>query len=100
MALTRETQRAWLAQVDEEVVDPAREIVDPHHHLWRGVPGGQLPQYLLEDLLEDRDPVGGCADRIRRCGAEYREGGPDAMRCIGETEFVAASRRERVPRRG
>ena len=25
---------AWLAQVIEEIVDPDRDIVDPHHHLW------------------------------------------------------------------
>ena len=25
----------WLAQVQEEIIDPSREIVDPHHHLWR-----------------------------------------------------------------
>ena len=23
----------WLAQVQEDIVDPDREIVDPHHHL-------------------------------------------------------------------
>ena len=25
---------AWLAQVKEAVLDPDRDIVDPHHHLW------------------------------------------------------------------
>ena len=101
MALTRETQRAWLAQVDEEVVDPAREIVDPHHHLWRGVPGGQLPQYLLEDLLEDTGSGHAVVQTVfMECGAEYREGGPDAMRCIGETEFVAAVAKESASRDG
>ena len=24
----------WLAQHTEEIIDPARPIVDPHHHLW------------------------------------------------------------------
>ena len=24
----------WLAQVQEDIVDPDREIIDPHHHLW------------------------------------------------------------------
>ena len=40
----------WLDLVVEEVVDPDRPIVDPHHHLWP--PGGALP-YGLEDLLAD-----------------------------------------------
>ena len=25
---------AWLAQIKEAVLDPDRDIVDPHHHLW------------------------------------------------------------------
>ena len=32
MALTKE-QRAWLAQHTEEIIDPGREIIDPHHHV-------------------------------------------------------------------
>ena len=24
----------WLGQLNEDVIDPEREIVDPHHHLW------------------------------------------------------------------
>ena len=24
----------WLEQVSEAVIDPERDIVDPHHHLW------------------------------------------------------------------
>ena len=24
----------WLSLVQEEIVDPARPIIDPHHHLW------------------------------------------------------------------
>tara|TARA_B110000090_G_scaffold27774_1_gene28693 strand:+ start:1030 stop:1242 length:213 start_codon:yes stop_codon:yes gene_type:complete len=25
----------WLEQVKEEIIDPERPIIDPHHHLWR-----------------------------------------------------------------
>ena len=39
----------WLAQVEEETLDPQQIICDPHHHLWDH-PGSR---YLLEDLLED-----------------------------------------------
>src|SRR5437588_647775 len=28
----------WLALYSEEVIDPARPIVDPHHHLWDADP--------------------------------------------------------------
>lgn len=39
---------AWYAQVTEDIIEPERPIVDPHHHLWcrRG-----FPHYLLEDLI-------------------------------------------------
>ena len=77
----------WHALVDEEVVDPDLEIVDPHHHLWR-IPGAD---YLLEDLWTDT----GSGHRVVKtifieCNASYREDGPDHLRPVGETEFVAA----------
>ncbi len=25
---------AWLAQVQVEIIEPARPVCDPHHHLW------------------------------------------------------------------
>src|SRR5258706_332882 len=39
----------WLALRKEEVIDPQRAIVDPHHHLWDR--GGQ--RYLIEELATD-----------------------------------------------
>ena len=39
----------WLALREEEVLDPSRRIVDPHHHLWDR--GGQ--RYLIEDIASD-----------------------------------------------
>ena len=82
----------WLSQVQEETVDPSRRIVDPHHHLWRRPTGN----YLLEDLWGDTEAVGsdGETHNIEKtvfveCRACYREDGPQHLRCIGETEFVA-----------
>jgi hypothetical protein len=43
MGLTTEEQKAWLDQVIETTIDPAREIVEPHHHMWCSVAGGSLP---------------------------------------------------------
>lgn len=93
--MTRDEQRAWLAQVQEEIVDAERRIVDPHHHLWRSVPGDALPPYLLEDLWEDT----GAGHRVvqtvfMECGAEYHEDGPEHLRPVGETVFVTAMARE------
>ncbi len=76
----------WLDLVREEIVDPERRIVDPHHHLWG--PGGALP-YSLDDLWQDT----GSGHRVEQtvfmeCGAEYRSDGPEHLRSLGEVEFV------------
>jgi len=39
----------WLALRQEEIIDPRRPIVDPHHHLWDR--GGQ--RYLIEEMTDD-----------------------------------------------
>jgi predicted TIM-barrel fold metal-dependent hydrolase len=77
----------WLAKLHEDVLDPEQPIVDPHHHLWRSRPD----RYLLEDLAEDL----GTGHDVRstvfiQCGSAYRKDGPEEMRPVGETEFVAA----------
>jgi len=78
---------AWLGQVKEEILEPERRIVDPHHHLWDAPDRGS---YLLEDLWVDT----GSGHRIEKtvfveCRASYRESGPEHLQPIGETEFVA-----------
>jgi predicted TIM-barrel fold metal-dependent hydrolase len=78
----------WLDQVVEEIVDPDRVIVDPHHHLWKRSTGDN---YLLEDLWKDTDS----GHRIEKtvfieCHAGYREEGPEHLQVLGETEFVKA----------
>ena len=76
----------WHASVAEPVIDPERPIVDPHHHLWERA--GM--DYLLEDLWADT----GSGHNIERtvfveCRASYRPDGPEELRPVGETEFVA-----------
>jgi predicted TIM-barrel fold metal-dependent hydrolase len=76
----------WLAQVQEEIIDPDRPIIDPHHHLWRERRGRN---YLLEDLWVDTGSGHNIVKTVFiECRAEYREEGPDHLRCLGETEFV------------
>ncbi|WP_420452683.1 amidohydrolase family protein [Ilumatobacter sp.] len=86
----------WLALVAEPVVDPDREIVDPHHHLWPA--GGSLP-YGIDELTADT----GAGHRITQtvfveCHAGYRDDGPEHLRPVGETEFVAGAADELVRR--
>ena len=40
---------SWLAQHTEPVLDPARPIIDPHHHLWDR--GGV--RYMMEEMTDD-----------------------------------------------
>lgn len=83
---------AWLSQVNEEIVDPDREIIDPHHHLW---PKGHPLHYSPEDLMRDTGSGHNIVGTIfMECGASYRKDGPDHMKVLGETEFIVASAKE------
>lgn len=79
----------WLAQVNEAPIDPDREIVDPHHHLWPE--GGALP-YGVDDLVADTMAGHNIVTTVFiECHASYRSDGPPELRSLGETEFVASS---------
>ncbi|MFM9937995.1 MAG: amidohydrolase family protein [Hyphomicrobiaceae bacterium] len=79
----------WLAKVPEAVLDPALPICDPHHHLWDSRKGYIQGRYLLDEILDD---IGGGHNVVStvfiECGAMFKTDGPEAFRCIGETEFV------------
>jgi L-fuconolactonase len=89
----------------EDVLDPDLPIVDPHHHLWDFAPLApqmpenphpfgailrQSPRYLFDELLADCRGTGHnvVATVFLQCGAFYRADGPDAMKPVGEVEFV------------
>jgi L-fuconolactonase len=78
---------AWLAKAPPEtILDADLPIIDTHHHLW------DRPdhRYLLHDLLADvRTGHNVVATVFLECHAMYRAAGPEAMRPVGETEFVA-----------
>lgn len=89
----------------EAILEPDLPIVDPHHHLWDRRAFAQaslpspvhpfmavvqsVPRYLLDELLADL----GAGHNVRatiyvECGSMYRAGGPQPLKCVGETEFV------------
>ncbi len=79
------TNSAWLARTEEQAIESDLIICDPHHHLW------QFPTntYLVKELLADFE--GG--HRIEKtvyveCQQKYHSQGPQALRPVGETEFV------------
>ena len=94
-----------MPESSEPILEPDLPIVDPHHHLWdrparlvAAMPSTGhgfeaiirgTPRYLLDELLADV----ASGHRVRatvylECGAMYRAAGPEALRCVGETEFV------------
>ena len=86
---------AWLAQVSEAALEPDLPICDAHHHLWLDNGHTGFP-YTLADLHADTSPDGPARHNVVRtvfleCGAEYRTEGPEHLRPVGETEFVAAA---------
>lgn len=83
----------WLASVDEDALEPELPICDPHHHHWDH-PGSR---YLLDELLADTRKHRVVKTVFVECGSMYRarpdhgdraDEADEAMRCIGETEFV------------
>jgi hypothetical protein len=75
----------WLALRKEEIIDPQRPIVDPHHHLWDR--DGQ--RYLIEEMAQDI----ACGHNIIatvyvEARSMYRAHGPEAFRPVGEVEFA------------
>ena len=79
-------KQAWLDQVVEETLEPDLPICDPHHHLW------DRPdhRYLLDELLADIGSGHKVVSTVyMECMSMYRAAGPEAMRPVGETEFVA-----------
>jgi predicted TIM-barrel fold metal-dependent hydrolase len=87
-----QTHDNWLQSVSEAVLDPEREIIDPHHHLWREL---GLGPYLLPEFLADT----GAGHRVIKsvfieCGVEYHDSGPEHLRPVGETAFAAGIARQ------
>ncbi len=76
----------WLQRLQEEVLEPDLPIVDAHHHFYDR-PGWR---YLLDDYLDDA----GSGHAIRasvymQALTRYRPEGPDSMKPVGETEYIA-----------
>jgi len=76
----------WYELTQEEILEPDIPIVDPHHHLWR-IPG---LDYLLENLQNDTQSGHNIVKTVFvECSTSYRDTGPEHLKPVGETEFVA-----------
>lgn len=94
-----------MPESDAIILEPARPIIDPHHHLWdrSRLALGDGPfadhgfsemlrarrRYLLDEFLADTDSGHNvCASVFIECRAMYRAGGDKTLRSLGETEFA------------
>ena len=75
----------WLALREEAVIDPDTPIVDPHHHLWDR--GGHT--YLPAQFAQDAAGHHLIASAYVECRFRYHDSGPEHLRPVGETAFVA-----------
>ncbi len=74
------------AAATETAIDPEFAICDPHHHLW----DYRDSRYLVDEFLGDL--AGGhrvdCTVYVE-CRHDWRTDGPESLRPVGETEYVA-----------
>ena len=83
------TNNEWLALVEEETLEPDLPICDPHHHLWEFRHERTEHRYLIDDILADLNTGHNIVSTVFiEAGAMYKQDGPEAMKPIGETEFV------------
>lgn len=84
--MTLNDRSDWLDLTTEEVIEPDIAICDPHHHFWEYADS----RYLLEDLQQDLSGGHNVVGTVFvECQQNYREEGPEALRPVGETQFVA-----------
>lgn len=77
----------WLEQITEEIIEPERQIIDPHHHLWRK---RFNRDYLLPQLWKDTNSGHNVQKTLfMECRAFYRREGEEHLRSLGETEAIA-----------
>ena len=89
----------------EVILEPGLPIIDPHHHLWDRralIPVEppkhafaqilhKVPLYLADELTVDLTSGHNVLTTVyMECGSMYRTDGPEALKPVGETEFVAA----------
>ena len=82
----------WLAQVQEEIIDPDRPIIDPHHHLWKN---GLGFDYLLDELWQDTESGHNIEKTVFiECHAFYDREKPRHLCSTGETKAIAGIAKE------
>ena len=75
----------WLALYHEPILEPDLPIVDPHHHLWDRPTWRYMPDDLFADVKSGHNVIATVYVQAR---AFHRADGDEALKPVGETEFV------------
>jgi predicted TIM-barrel fold metal-dependent hydrolase len=75
----------WLRSSTETPLDPHTPIVDAHHHLWDRAGHTYLPQQFETDASGHQLQ----ASVYVECRSNYLEQGLEALKPVGETQYVA-----------
>ena len=87
-------REAWLQRHREDVLEPGLPIVDAHHHFYDR-PGWQ---YLVDEYGADtRSGHAIRASVYMQALTRYRATGPEQLKPVGETEYVAQATETAVP---
>ena len=80
----------WLAKAPKEAtLEPALEIVDPHHHLWIDALHGGPRRYLIDEIMADMNSGHNVVGTVFvDCFSMYTEGVTDGSHTVGETTFA------------
>jgi predicted TIM-barrel fold metal-dependent hydrolase len=74
-------------RAEPPAIEPALPIVDCHHHLWHPHADRYLVDAFQKDILASGHAV--AATVYVEASVMFRQSGPEALRTIGEAEFVA-----------
>ncbi len=97
--MTKPGSAQWLAAVREEIIDPKRPIIDPHHHLWKVA--NNWGTYELADLWADTQSGHNIEKTVFiDCRSSYRSDGPTQLKPVGETEYVTRVAQESASQPG
>jgi len=82
---TQAELRAWHALYSEAALEPELPVIDAHHHMWDRPP----EHYALYELLDEFNQGHNVrASVFVECSAMFKADGPEALRPVGETEYV------------
>ncbi|KKC25439.1 amidohydrolase family protein [Sphingomonas sp. SRS2] len=81
---------SWRDLVQEDALERDLPIIDSHHHIWPVAPAPGLENWDVPDLRSYKRNCGHniVATVFCEAHANYRTDGPEALRPVGETEYV------------